>query len=134
MNNIINHLNNTVYCKLAPSKIHGIGVFAIRDIPKGTQIWAKKHTNTETISLESTEGLHPAILEIIKQRWILAFQGDKFFSPNDDARLLSFMNHSNEPNYDPITDKVIKDIKEGEEILEDYRIVPNYKEIYPFIE
>ena len=31
------HLRTEVYCKLGVSKLHGIGVFAMRDIPKGTQ-------------------------------------------------------------------------------------------------
>jgi len=32
---IIDHLDNEVYCRLGVSPIHGIGVFALRDIPKG---------------------------------------------------------------------------------------------------
>ena len=34
----IDDLNKTVFCRLGPSKIHGIGVIAIRDIPEGTRI------------------------------------------------------------------------------------------------
>jgi len=34
---ILKHLQTEVYCRLGVSPIHGIGVFAIRDIPKGTQ-------------------------------------------------------------------------------------------------
>lgn len=131
--NPIEHLNNTVWATIKPSKIHGVGVFAIRDIPKDTQIWAKKHLNIKTLQTDSFKGLHQAILELIKQRWPLALNGDSFISPNDDVRLLSFMNHSDSPNYDPYTDKVLCDIMEGEEITEDYKIVPNYKEIYPFL-
>jgi SET domain-containing protein len=33
---ILNQLRSNVYCRLAPSKIHGIGVFAVRDIPNKT--------------------------------------------------------------------------------------------------
>lgn len=29
---------NQVYCRLMPSKIHGVGVFAIKDIVKGEEI------------------------------------------------------------------------------------------------
>lgn len=32
------YLNKTVWCKLGPSKIHGVGVFAIRDILKGQKL------------------------------------------------------------------------------------------------
>ena len=31
------HLLSQVYCKLGVSQLHGIGVFALRDIPKGTK-------------------------------------------------------------------------------------------------
>lgn len=112
-------LNDTVWATLAPSKVHGIGVFAIRDIPKGQKIYAIGRSN------EWLEGvpndLHPAILKIIKQRWPLALKGQPFQSPNDDVRLTSFLNHSNTPNYDKHTDCALVDIKEGEEIFEDYR-------------
>ena len=33
---ILEHLKNNIYCRLKPSKIHGVGVFAIRNIPKNT--------------------------------------------------------------------------------------------------
>ncbi len=33
---LIKHLKNDVYCRLGVSKISGIGVIAIKDIPKGT--------------------------------------------------------------------------------------------------
>src|SRR5437868_3781510 len=32
---LLNHLQNQVYCRLMPSPSHGVGVFAIRDIKKG---------------------------------------------------------------------------------------------------
>ena len=32
---IFSHLHNEVYCRLGVSPVHGIGVFAIRSIPKG---------------------------------------------------------------------------------------------------
>ena len=33
-NKVLRHLQNDVYCRLGVSSVHGIGVFAIRDIPK----------------------------------------------------------------------------------------------------
>jgi hypothetical protein len=32
---VLEHLQTEVYCRLGISKVHGIGVFAIRSIPKG---------------------------------------------------------------------------------------------------
>ena len=56
----------------------------------------------------------------VSQRWPLSENGFPFQSPNDDARLLCFMNHSDKPNYDKYTDTALKDIAKGQEITEDY--------------
>ena len=114
------YLNQTVWAKLAPSKIHGVGVFAIRDIPKGQKIFARCDPNTQAIKLDSFDRLLPEIAELIDQRWFLARKGETFQSPNNDARLISFMNHSDTPNYDKYNDVVLVDIKKGIEITENY--------------
>ena len=109
-------LNEQVWATLAPSNVHGIGVFAIRNIQKGQKIYAQSVTR-EWVQ-PPIDGLIPEIQTIILQRWPLANQYP-FMSPNDDARLLSFMNHGI-ANYDPATDCVSRDIQAGEEIFEDY--------------
>ena len=38
-----------VYCKLAPSPIHGVGIFAIKDIPKGTNPFVDSYMAQEAI-------------------------------------------------------------------------------------
>lgn len=45
----------------------------------------------------------------------------EFYSPNAEACLQSFMNHSDAPNSDGLT--ALRDIGEGEEITEDFRAV-----------
>lgn len=117
MRPIISMLNNSVWCTLRPSPVHGIGVFAIRDIPQGQKLYCQEGGLTE-LSTDSLEGLHPAILKLVKQRWPNAPK--QFVSPNQDARLISFMNHSKDANYSPTTDRALRDIEEGKEILEDY--------------
>ena len=116
---MIEELNATVWATLAPSKIHGIGVFALRDIPKGQRIYLMGNSGKWYVA-SNWEGLLPEIKELIKQRWPYAFEVQPFQSPNDDARLTSFINHSSTPNYDHITDTAITDILKGEEITEDY--------------
>ena len=50
---IIHNLRNNVYCRISRSKIHGVGVIAIKDIPKGINPFKKcnktKETNTYVI-------------------------------------------------------------------------------------
>lgn len=118
-----NYLNNTVWCTLAPSPIHGVGVFAIRDIPRGTLL--TDHTvetmdtaHTFMMTLTEFNQVHPAIRSLILDRTLF---GDtlRFHSPNKDAVLRSFMNHSDTPNSDGI--RATRDIEAGEEVTEDFR-------------
>ncbi len=120
MSPIVKQLNDTVWATIKPSPVHGVGVFAIRDIPKGQRIYAVGRSNEWLHVYDETAYIHPAILKIILQRWPLAFEGQPFQSPNDDVRLTSFLNHSSDPNYDYHTDCATRDIKEGEEIFECY--------------
>jgi len=112
-------LNDTVWCKLGVSKIHGIGVIALRDIPKGQRLYCSVERNFEPL-IGIPDDILPEIREIILQRYPLAREGGEYLSPNDDARLVSFINHSSSPNYDWRTDTALVEIKRGDEITEDY--------------
>ena len=115
------NLNNEVWCKTGVSSVAGVGVIAIRDIPKGQRMfcnsWERK------LLYKMPDDLLPEIREIILERWPYARE-NYYVSPNDDARLLSFMNHSTCPNYDKYTDTALRDITKGEEIFEDYGYDP----------
>ena len=112
-------LNDEVWCTLAPSPIDGVGVFAIRDIPKGQKMYCEVKGDIMSYHPKELENLLPEIKEIVMQRYPIA-ETAGFFSPNDDVRLLSFMNHSKKPNYDKFNDVALRDIKKGEEIVEYY--------------
>ena len=114
----IKTLNDTVWATIAPSKIHGVGVFAIRDIPKGQKL--QLNAFYEPFKLTDFTGLLPEIYEIIKARWPYAMNGTPFLHPHNDVRLVSFMNHAADPNYDYMTDCVLRDVKAGDELTEDY--------------
>jgi hypothetical protein len=43
---VIDHLLNNVKTEIRPSFIHGIGVFAIRDIKKGEQLFKQWNNDT----------------------------------------------------------------------------------------
>ena len=60
--------------------------------------------------------------------------GSLFQSPNDDAHLLMFINHSDKPNYDLVSDTALKDIKKGEELVGDYRVMDNWTRVRPLKE
>ena len=47
--------------------------------------------------------------------------------------MLAFMNHSNSPNYNSVTDMMLRDAKKGEEVFEDYRLIENWEVVFPWI-
>lgn len=132
-------LCNTVKCTLKPSKVHGIGVFTLRDIKKGERLWCRADVRPQwhTISFANLskffDKTHPEIKQLILDRWPAVVNGSQFLSPNYDARLVSFMNHSATPNYDPATDTALKDIKAGKEVFEDYRTMKNYEKVFDWL-
>ena len=131
----INELNSTVRCKLAPSNIHGIGVFTLRDVKKGEHLYCIPSLPPRWYSVPygSLSKLFSEIKELILTRWPAIINGSHFVSPNDMTWLITFMNHSNDPNYDVDNDLALKDIKKGEEVVEDYRRMTNYEKVYPFL-
>lgn len=132
----IEELNSTIKCYIAPSKIHGIGVFALRPISKGEKCYCfpKLSRTWYNLTYSELDKLRPEIKEIILARWPSIINGSYFQSPNDDVWLASFINHSSKNfNYKQSSDSATREIKKGEEILEDYRVMLNYKQIYPWI-
>jgi len=118
---MIDELNEQVKCKLAPSKIHGVGVFAIRDIKEGEKMYCIGMVHKwYRIPYYEFQRLRPEIQELIIQRWPVARQNTPFLHPHSEAWLLSFMNHSDDPNYDKFNDTALKDIKAKEEVTENY--------------
>ena len=113
------YLNNTVWATIKPSSLHGVGVFAIRDIKQGQRIHCDGGTG-EWIRTDMDK-LVPEVRKLIEQRWPIERDGEPFLCPNDDALLISFMNHSKKgANYNKFTDTAICDIPKDSEILEDY--------------
>lgn len=133
-------INNSVKCKLAASPIHGVGVFAIYDIQKGDKLFLRpsesffdKPPRAYNLSYASLSKLLPEVRQLLLERWPSIINGSIFVSPNDMAVLCTFVNHSDDPNYDIDTDSALRDIKGGEEITENYRLMDNYLEIYKWL-
>ena len=127
----INELNSIIKARIGVSKIHGVGVIATRDISKGEMVYADRMPKVYQVPYGSMSKLFPEVREIILERWPSIINGGKFIAP--DARLLSFMNHSEDPNYDPITDTALRKIWNGEEITENYKQMKNWEKVYPWL-
>lgn len=137
INQQIQELNETVKCHIRPSSIHGIGVFALRDIKKGEKCFVIPEETRKwySISYDRFNELRSEVSELILTRWPSIILGSLFISPNDMVWLITYMNHADLPNdnYDVDTDTAKRDIKAGEELFENYKNMRNYDKVYPWL-
>ena len=49
---LINYLKNEIYFRVQSSNVHGVGLFAIKDILKGTDILVEFEDNSVFFSIE----------------------------------------------------------------------------------
>lgn len=115
-------LNETVWARIKPSTIDGVGVFAIRNIPRGqniSNVTIDEFRLLTTISVEELDTLHPQVKKLLLDQF-LSHREDKIVckNPNAMVNLRCFMNHSETPNTDGVM--ALRDISEGEELTEDY--------------
>lgn len=132
----IEYLNKTVKCRLGVSNIHGIGVFAIRDILQGEELHIQdQHSDFEifTVPYSKFNELLPEVAELILNHWPAIRNGSFFKAPNQETNFLSYMNHSRNANYQLETDTAIKNISKDEEITNDYRKMLNAFKIFNFL-
>lgn len=129
----VTRLNERFKARIAPSPIHGVGVFAIRDIAKGQKLYADATPEVYTLGYGNFSKLFLPVRELLLERFPQIVVGSKFVFPTD--RLQAYMNHGygEAENYDAIHDIVLKDIKKGEEILEDYTKISGYATVFPWL-
>ena len=123
---LINQLVESTYVMIQPSPIHGIGVFAIRDIPKGTQdIFSQGFGEWIEVSRDEVEALPDHSRALVENHCL--FDEKSYFIPEYGFKMVDlviYLNHSDTPNVISINDgerfEAIRDIAVGEELLVDY--------------
>ena len=126
---IIKDLRENVYCRLGKSNIHGVGVFAIRDISEGTNPFSGFRTSEEGISISKQEIANdPLISEAVKgvADEFMAVQGGEYLFPQtslNEIGIAFYVNHSETPNLREEGDEfyTTRAIKTGEELTANYR-------------
>jgi SET domain len=117
------------YCRLAPSPIHGIGVFAIRDIPRGKDPFntLSKYSRPGYVRITGAEldTLPPKLNEMIRALFVPT--DGAMWLPNCGTNVVylnSYLNHSTEPNLstkDGFRFIALRKVRDGEELTVDYR-------------
>ena len=123
---LLQELQADNYVMLKPSPVHGIGVFAIRDIPKGCRsIFSKGTGGWVRLSFEEVEQL-PAHSRNLVETYCL-YDETHYFVPDYGFKLMDlvlYLSHSSTPNIASVNEgekfEALRDIQEGEELLVDY--------------
>lgn len=122
---IMNHLVNEVYCRLGISPVHGIGVFAVRPIPKGSNPLRSLVRHRE-ISFTHAE-LKTLPKGVRKQiEMFCYYDEDEVLVSTMGMNTMDFaiyLNHSKAPNMRLHKNGVfeaLRNIKTGEELMMDY--------------
>jgi SET domain-containing protein len=113
-----------VYARIGPSRIHGVGVLAIRDIPAGTRVFRGEDERVTWVSRAVVRRLPEPLRRLYEdfgQLW-----GDRLGVPRT-LNMLSvgwYLNHSDRPNVAADDDgrfHALRRIRKGEELTADYR-------------
>ena len=114
---------------LAPSAIHGIGVFALFDIPAGkTDLFSPMTAPWPAVPLSALDGL-PAHVRKLIDTYCLQDDDTAYLPPHGFriVDLVTFLNHSGTPNLQQMEGGsyfvTLRDIAAGEEFTIDYGIL-----------
>lgn len=106
--------------RLAPSPIHGIGLFADEPVVAGTVIWELDPLFDLTFTVEDLDSLSPPSREQVQRYAFFDDHLGKYVLCGDDAR---FMNHAIAPNTvnkDDTRTMAVRSINVGDEVTCDY--------------
>lgn len=124
-------LSHNTYVMLKPSAIDGVGVFAVRDIPKGCREMFAKPTAKDhwiELSMKEVEKL-PQHARFMIGNYCL-YDDNNYFVPGygfKSVDLSLFLNHSDSPNIMSVHEgayfEALREIRAGEELLIDYSTI-----------
>jgi SET domain-containing protein len=123
---ILSNLKST-YCRLKPSKIEGVGIFAIKEIPKGVNPFqSTKKQRWHKFQINELRFLGKEILSLIDSFFVIEKDGSVYI-PNcglSGMDMSYFLNNSKKPNMKTINDGesfvALRKIKKGEELTVSY--------------
>ena len=123
---LLKDLQQNTYVMIKPSLLHGIGVFAIRDIPKGTRdLFSQGVGEWIKLTIAEVEALPKHSRDLVENHCL--FDEDHYYVPDYGFKLVDlvvYLNHSDTPNVISINEgeyfEATRDIAAGEELLVDY--------------
>jgi|TARA_Y100000310_G_C20317185_1_gene638993 hypothetical protein len=145
---ILDRLNNKTYCRVQPSDIDGVGVFAIKDIPTGVAPWTtlnhREFGGAVAITIDKLLNIDESVRKVLLDYNLLdaymkvedrrpsfntrQYVGEHIFIHPYEMEVLhisQFLNASTDPNLKLESDELtpfrtMREIKTGEELTVDY--------------
>ena len=131
---LLKELQSYTFVRIMPSAIHGIGVFAIRTIPKASRdFFSKEEGEWVELSFEEVKELPESSRSLIETYCL--FNESQYYVPAKGFKAMDlslFLNHSADPNVKSVSDGLefesLRTIEVGEELLIDYGSIVNSDE------
>jgi SET domain-containing protein len=124
---ILEKLKNT-YCRLKPSKIEGVGIFAVRDIPKGINpFFGNKKQKWLKFDMKELKGLKKELLPFVDSFFVIHKDNSVWISECalNGMDISYYLNDSKTPNIKTTDDGenfvTLRKIKKGEELQVAYK-------------
>lgn len=124
---ILKSLKNT-YCRIMPSKINGVGVFAIRDIPQNINPFnVAKTGDWQKFKITDLKNLDKEVFKMVNAFFTVQEDGTLYIPKGglNDMNISYFMNDSKNPNMKMAKDEVnfltLCQIKKGQELTVSYK-------------
>lgn len=123
---LLKELAEETFITLRPSTVHGIGVFALRDIPKGCKtIFSRNVGNWIKVPIQDIEQLPEASRNLVETYCL--YDETDYYLPDYGFKVMdmvNYLNHSSDPNVISVNDgeyfESLRDIAEGEELFVNY--------------
>ena len=133
---LLQELSQEIYAALRPSPIYGIGVFAVRTIPKGCRsIISSNKDNWVKLPITEVEKLPDYSRDLVETYCL--YDEHHYFVPDYGFKLMdmvNYINHSITPNIKSVNEgeyfEALHEIPAGTELLIDYSLIVDHGEKY----
>ncbi len=126
---LLRELSQEMYAMLKPSPVHGIGVFAMQDIPKGCRtIFSRNVGEWIKLPIADVEKLPDHSRNLVETYCL--YDEEHYYVPDYGFKVMdmvNYLNHSSTPNIISVNDgeyfEALTDIAAGEELLVNYGLI-----------
>jgi len=126
---LLRELSQEMYAMLKPSTVHGIGVFAMQDIPKGCRtIFSRNVGEWIKLPIADVEKLPDHSRNLVETYCL--YDEEHYYVPDYGFKVMdmvNYLNHSSTPNIISVNDgeyfEALTDIAAGEELLVNYGLI-----------